>query len=72
MPPFLKKSLRRLGKISNIHLVKKIRSSFKKHFITGLLVIMPTWATSYALGLVSLSELQADKLKQTGTEAPNL
>ncbi len=25
-----------------------------------------------SLGLVSLSELQANKLKQTGTEAPNL
>jgi uncharacterized membrane protein len=29
--------------------VKKLRDSFKKYFITGLLVIIPIWATYYVL-----------------------
>jgi uncharacterized membrane protein len=37
------------GKISNITNVKKIRGFFKKYFITGLLVILPVWATYYVL-----------------------
>jgi uncharacterized membrane protein len=35
--------------------VKKIRDLFKKYFITGLLVIIPIWATYYVLsGLLSM------------------
>jgi len=45
----LKKSLQHQGKISNITNVKKIRDFFKKYFITGLLVIIPIWATYYVL-----------------------
>jgi uncharacterized membrane protein len=45
----LKKSLQPPGKISNITNVKKIRDFFKKYFITGLLVIIPIWATYYVL-----------------------
>jgi uncharacterized membrane protein len=44
-----KKSLQHLCKISNIHFVKKIKDFFKKYFITGLLVIIPIWATYYVL-----------------------
>jgi uncharacterized membrane protein len=36
-------------KISNINNVKKIRDFFKKYFLTGLLVIIPIWATYYVL-----------------------
>ncbi len=45
----LKKSLQPPCKISNITNVKKIRDFFKKYFITGLLVILPVWATYYVL-----------------------
>jgi uncharacterized membrane protein len=50
-PPkaFLKKSLQPQSKISNITTVKKIRVFLKKYFITGLLVILPVWATYYVL-----------------------
>ncbi len=47
--PCLKKSLQHPGKISNMINVKKIRDFFKKYFITGLLVILPVWATYYVL-----------------------
>jgi uncharacterized membrane protein len=36
-------------KISNITNVKKIRVFLRKYFITGLLVILPVWATYYVL-----------------------
>ncbi len=36
-------------KISNIKIVKKIKAFFKKYFLTGLLVILPIWATYYVL-----------------------
>jgi uncharacterized membrane protein len=49
MPSFFKKSLQQCGKISNIINVKKIRVFLKKYFITGLLVILPVWATYYVL-----------------------
>jgi uncharacterized membrane protein len=45
----LKKSLQPRCKISNIETVKKIRDLFKKYFITGLLVLLPVWATYYVL-----------------------
>jgi uncharacterized membrane protein len=32
-----------------MHIVKKIKDFFKKYFITGLLVIIPIWATYYVL-----------------------
>jgi uncharacterized membrane protein len=44
-----KKSLQPHGKISNITNVKKIRDFVRKYFITGLLVILPVWATYYVL-----------------------
>ena len=44
-----KKALQRHRKISNITNVKKIRGLLKKYFITGLLVILPIWATYYVL-----------------------
>jgi uncharacterized membrane protein len=44
-----KKSLQHPRKISNITNVKKIKDFFKKYFITGLLVIIPIWATYYVL-----------------------
>jgi uncharacterized membrane protein len=37
------------GKISNIYSVKKLKIFLKKYFITGLLVIIPVWATYYVL-----------------------
>jgi uncharacterized membrane protein len=37
------------SKISNIETVIKIRDLFKKYFITGLLVLLPLWATYYVL-----------------------
>lgn len=49
MASFLKKSLQPQHKISNINDVKKIKDFFKKYFITGLLVILPIWATYYVL-----------------------
>jgi uncharacterized membrane protein len=36
-------------KISNINVVKKFKDFFKKYFLTGLLVIIPIWATYYVL-----------------------
>ncbi len=47
--PALKKSLQHSVEISYIINVKKIRGFFKKYFITGLLVILPVWATYYVL-----------------------
>ncbi len=47
--PVKKKSLQQQRKISNIGSVKKIRGFFKKYFITGLLVLLPVWATYYVL-----------------------
>ena len=44
-----KKSLQPHRKISNITNVKKIRDFVKKYFFTGLLVILPVWATYYVL-----------------------
>ncbi len=44
-----KKSLQPHCKISNITNVKKIKDFVKKYFITGLLVILPVWATYYVL-----------------------
>ena len=44
-----KKSLQQRGNISNIHPVKKLQIFLKKYFITGLLVIIPIWATYYVL-----------------------
>jgi len=44
-----KNSLQHQNKISNIVNVKKIKDFFKKYFITGLLVILPVWATYYVL-----------------------
>jgi uncharacterized membrane protein len=44
-----KKSLQPRHKISNITNVKKIRDFLRKYFITGLLVILPVWATYYVL-----------------------
>jgi uncharacterized membrane protein len=44
-----KKSLQPQRKISNIINVKKIRAFVKKYFITGLLVLLPVWATYYVL-----------------------
>ncbi len=44
-----KKSLQPPRKISNIINVKKIRDFVRKYFITGLLVILPVWATYYVL-----------------------
>jgi len=44
-----KKSLQPPHKISNIKPVKKIRDFIKKYFITGLLVLLPLWATFYVL-----------------------
>ncbi len=46
---FQKKSLQPQCKISNINNVKKIKDFFKKYFITGLLVLIPIWATYYVL-----------------------
>jgi uncharacterized membrane protein len=37
------------AKISKIHVVKKINLLLKKYFITGLLVLIPLWATYYVL-----------------------
>jgi len=47
--PFVKKSLQQPCKISNMINVKKIKVFFKKYFITGLLVLLPVWATYYVL-----------------------
>ena len=44
-----KKSLQHPRKISNINVVKKFKDFFKKYFLTGLLVILPIWATYYVL-----------------------
>jgi uncharacterized membrane protein len=42
-------------KISNIAIVKKIKDFFQKYFITGLLVLIPLWATFYVLtGLLGM------------------
>jgi len=50
-----KKSLQHPPKISNIEIVKKINILLKKYFITGLLVLIPLWATYYVLsGLLRL------------------
>jgi len=38
-----------MSKISNIVIVKKINVFLKKYFITGLLVLIPLWATYYVL-----------------------
>ena len=52
---FHKKSLQHLHKISNIAIVKKIKDFLKKYFITGLLVLIPLWATYYVLaGLLTM------------------
>jgi uncharacterized membrane protein len=37
------------AKISNMPIVKKINVFFKKYFITGLLVLIPLWATYFVL-----------------------
>jgi uncharacterized membrane protein len=44
-----KKSLQPTVQISNINVVKKFKDFFKKYFLTGLLVILPIWATYYVL-----------------------